>query len=187
MVRTFLAIDLPPEVRSILEHTQRELKKSGADVRWVRASGIHLTLKFLGEIPEGTVPGVVGTATKVCAGIRCFRVQVRGLSAFPNLKRPRVFWAGVCGDLEPLRGLQSSLEKGLEALGFPAENRPFSPHLTLGRVRSSRGLSCLLKALVNVGIETDPFTVGEVRVYQSILSREGPAYQVLGICPFLKA
>ena len=134
--RVFVAVHLPEPQRATLELTIGSLRERGlSNVRWVRPEGIHLTLKFLGNIPAAQVEAVSVAMGDAARESSPFHLGLGILGAFPNLGRARVLWCGVEGDKGPLDQLQQRTETGLEALGYPRENRPFSPHITLGRVR----------------------------------------------------
>ncbi|MCJ7620291.1 MAG: RNA 2',3'-cyclic phosphodiesterase [Anaerolineae bacterium] len=135
-IRAFVAIELPGSVRSELERIQGSLKGKGvADhVRWVKPEGIHLTLKFLGNVPAGTITEIVRVVTQGSEGIRPFTIRFAGLGCFPSSSRPSVIWVGVEGDTGTLMRLQTAVEDSLSVLGHPAEERMYTPHLTLGRV-----------------------------------------------------
>ncbi|MEK7848395.1 MAG: RNA 2',3'-cyclic phosphodiesterase, partial [Chloroflexota bacterium] len=135
-IRAFVAIELPGAVRRALSQAQEGLKPaSGNAMRWVNTEGIHLTLKFLGDIEEARVPEIISALEAACAPVPPFNLGLGQTGAFPNPGSPRVLWVGLTGSLDSLVYLQRRVEDGLEALGFPHEERGFSPHLTLGRVR----------------------------------------------------
>lgn len=131
-------------MRTALSGLQQALKSCGADVRWVRPEGIHLTLKFLGDVKEKTVDEIVrileGTCKKYCA----FHLDIKGVGTFPGKKKPRVLWVGVNGN-ETLLALQREIDDGMASLGFEKEERQFSPHLTLCRFRSFTGKDTLME------------------------------------------
>ena len=139
MIRCFLAIDLPEDLRPGLALVQGELKKSQADVRWVPPGNIHITLKFFGNVTDAEVPAIIAAAREVAAEQAPLTLKVTGAGAFPNVRSPRVVWLGLGGDMLPLSQFFYRLEKAFAALDYPPEGRAFNPHLTLGRVRSPRG------------------------------------------------
>lgn len=182
-IRTFIAIELPEEVQHGLARVQGELKRSHPPVRWVSPEKIHVTLKFLGEIPAEQVESVCQVAARVAASAVPFELEAAGAGVFPNLRRPRVVWVGVQGDLPALHTLQASLEQELARAGFPKEERPFSPHLTLGRVqdRASPAEARSLGQAV-AGLEVPllgRWRVEEIVVMRSDLRPEGPLYTPL--------
>lgn len=135
-LRLFLAIELPAEVRATLNDLQHGLQGDPAlaGLRWVRPDGIHLTLKFLGAVPAERVPEIEAAVARSVVGIPPFDLHLGKLGTFGSPRSPRVLWVDIAGDLDTLAKLQSQVEAELGPLGFPAEPRPFSPHLTLARV-----------------------------------------------------
>jgi len=140
-IRSFIAIELPEEVRLGLRGIQARLKQSGHTfVKWVAPESIHLTLKFLGNIPAGQVTDIARAMEEASRGFLPFRLKIGKLGAFPNLRRPRVVWVGIDGEVDRLTALQQRLDAALARLGFARETRPFSPHLTLARLREGTSL-----------------------------------------------
>ncbi|HRT71571.1 MAG TPA: RNA 2',3'-cyclic phosphodiesterase, partial [Syntrophales bacterium] len=135
-VRSFLAIDLPEEVKAGLGRISESLKRRVGGVRWTKPEGIHLTLKFFGDISGEEIARISMVAGSAAGVTAPFQLTVEGLGVFPGLKRPRVLWVGVGGRLDILARLQGGIESALEAQGFKKEGRGFKPHLTLGRFRS---------------------------------------------------
>jgi len=135
-VRSFIAIPVPSEgieaLQQVVKHLDQEI---GRHVRWVRPEGIHVTLKFMGDIPAATLQRVLEALPPVAAGSSPFELAISGLGVFPNIRRPRVLWAGLEGGLTALSELQLAVDEVVGTLGLPKEQRAFSPHLTLGRVR----------------------------------------------------
>ena len=138
MARTFVAVELPQQVKDGLTGIQQDLKRAGNDVvRWVMAEGMHLTIKFLGEIPVDMVSQVDAALKEAAAGIPPFGLETAELGFFPNATSPRVFWIDLKGNVPALLRLQENVELALDALGFRREARGFSPHLTLARFRDT--------------------------------------------------
>lgn len=135
-IRAFVAIELPDPVKKNLSFIINSLRPGEYPcVKWVSPQGIHLTLKFLGNIATDLVPRIADAIAQAAQGTPPLKLQVGGLGCFPNLHRPRVIWVAVTGDVEPLITLQRGIDQALVPLGFAIEKRPFSPHLTLGRLR----------------------------------------------------
>ena len=135
-IRAFIAIELSEELKANLAQIQEKLK-SGPEsvVKWVDPEAIHLTLKFLGNISRDKVSEITKAIAEAARAVAPFHLEVAGLGAFPNLVTPKVAWVGLSGDLESLSRLQKAIDRALVPLGFAPEDRAFSPHLTLGRVR----------------------------------------------------
>jgi 2'-5' RNA ligase len=180
-VRSFVAIELPPEVRDALAGVQACLRPLTKDVRWVAPEGIHLTLKFLDGIPAAMVPRVAGALALLEASAPpALRLDSAG--AFPNWRAPRVIWVGLGGDIEALSVLRGRVEQVLRPLGFSPDLRPFSPHLTLGRVRDNarpEGLRDLAGAAQALKVEPAPFRADGVTLFQSRLTPSGAVYTAL--------
>jgi len=181
MIRTFIAVDLPGQVKDRIEEIIWPLKPLSRSIRWVRPEGLHLTLKFLGEIPEEQLPAIVTALEEALSGRPSFDFRLSGLGGFPNLRRPRVLWIGVPEGGEPLRTLAGTVEKALFPCGFAPEKRPFSPHLTIGRVRSPRGVEPVLERLPAIDYTSGPITAGAVKVMKSQLKPTGAEYSALKI------
>lgn len=176
-IRSFIAVELPEIVRRQIESLTLELKKSDAPVGWVRPEGIHLTFKFLGNIS----PEMVEQIKPVLAGIGSrtgpMHVQPAGCGAFPTIKQPRVIWVGLRGESQPLIELQKEVESAMMPFGFKPEERPFRPHLTLGRVRGRQGLLALQQILLaSREFTAEAFDVTELVLYKSELRPDGARY-----------
>ena len=135
-VRCFVAIELPAEARRSIAGLVAGLREAGVrGLRPVNPDGVHLTLKFLGDVAASQVDGIAAAMEGAATDARPFDLELRGVGGFPDLRRPRVLWVGVGGDVEALQRLYSAVEEALSPLGFPPEGRAFTPHLTLARLR----------------------------------------------------
>jgi len=135
-IRSFIAIELPREVKQGLGMLVERLRGGGYPVvKWVEPEGIHLTLKFLGDIASDKLPEIIRATGEAAQGISPFAVEISGLGTFPSWQQPRVVWLGVKGEANQLADLQKNIDAALAPLGFPPESRSFTPHLTLARVR----------------------------------------------------
>lgn len=178
-MRTFVAVPLPNDAIALLESFQTALRKTGAEARWTSAGSIHLTLKFLGEIESGAVPDLKDALNVVACQHARFTLLMRGLGAFPTVANPRVVWCGLEGDTDRLGALQREIEIACAGLGFPPEDRPFKPHLTLGRVKGRRNLQRLTECIrIGTPLETR-ISVDRFRIYRSTLRPSGAVYDVL--------
>lgn len=175
-VRTFIAIELPESIQSALADIQGDLKGSDADVRWVRPENIHLTLKFLGAVQENVVSSITEILRKVSANYGPFGLTVSGVGVFPHGRSPRVIWVGI-NESSVLTDLQAAVEGKLEPLGFEREKRTFRAHLTLGRVKSSRGKRALMERAERYGgREFGSFDVETISLMESKLNPGGAKY-----------
>lgn len=178
-MRTFVAIELPRELTSKIDQLQSALKKTNVDVSWVKPQNVHITLKFLGEVKEEKIEEVYQVVEKSVNGIKSFTVNLQGLGGFPNLKRPRVIWVGVEKGKEILAELYPKMEEEFLKIGFAKENRSFTPHLTIGRIKSPKHLEGLASEINKTTFETEEFEVKEVVVMKSTLFPTGAVYTPL--------
>ena len=179
-IRSFVAIELSPDTKAQIEEIQNELKTSTADVRWVRSEGMHLTLKFLGGIQEEKIPEIADVLKQCSDEAGRFNLTIHSLGAFPNETNPKVIWIGVEDDSGRLRTVQQSIEKGLAAIGFKEEKRSFTPHLTLGRLKSPKGRRAVGQRL-EASRECDCGISGvkEICLFKSDLKPSGAVYTKL--------
>ncbi|HID10750.1 MAG TPA: RNA 2',3'-cyclic phosphodiesterase [Candidatus Latescibacteria bacterium] len=179
-VRTFVAVDISDEARRSVQDLEDELRRYRADVRWVAPENLHLTLKFLGEIEEERLEEVFFGVEEAVSGVGPFQMVLEGLGGFPGLGRPRVLWVGVSEGAGELRDLAERVEGSLERRGFPREGRPFSPHLTIGRVRQPSGrLGQLTAVMREKDFGPEEVRVEEVKVMKSELMPSGAVYTTL--------
>jgi len=184
-IRSFIAIELPDELKAELARLQDKLKSgriSGA--KWVDPYSIHLTLKFLGNIVEETVGKVTEAMEAAAEGASPFSLEVKELGVFPNLNRVQVVWVGVVGEVDKLAKLQQSIDSNLTSLGFAPESRPFTPHLTLARMRNEASLTERQKwgqLVAKTSFETSyTFEVNSVNLMRSQLTPQGAIYSRIG-------
>jgi 2'-5' RNA ligase len=183
-IRSFIAIELPQEVKSALQRLQAELTlPQYSFVKCVAPQGIHITLKFLGNISPQKVAEITNVMEQASYGVSPFQLQIIDVGAFPNMRSPRVIWVGIKGELNKLIPWQKRLDDGLVPLGFAKENRPFTPHLTLARVRENcspgdrRGLGeTVAKTPVAIDYKV---TVNSLNLMRSQLSPTGAIYSRL--------
>lgn len=179
-MRTFIAVGISSEVRERIAQIQVEFKRGDPDVKWVEPKNLHITLKFLGEVSEDKLSGVIEKTRLAVSGISNFKAHLSGLGSFPNPRSPRVVWVGVIEGKEEMKNLSERIEENLSYLGFAKEKREFSAHLTIGRVRSPRGKGKLVKKIEELEkCDLGEFSVDKVLVMESQLSSKGPTYRVV--------
>jgi 2'-5' RNA ligase len=179
-IRTFIAIELPAEVRSGLDGLQQELKALGLKARWVRPANIHLTLKFLGNIEPAAIEEVGRAMADAAGDCASFTLTVNGLGFFPGKKRPRVIWVGLGGATAVLLNLQRHLADRLATIGFAKEKRPFKAHLTLGRIRQAVHPNILSQAIEGYSDLASPtFSADRIILFKSDLKPSGAVYSHL--------
>ena len=177
-VRAFVALRMSAGAERALAEFIDEMRREGGDIRWTRAEKLHLTLRFLGAaVGSNLLPPMAEALGEIASTAAPFAIEARGTGAFPNLNRPRVVWAGLEG--ADLMALAAQIEEAAVRCGFAPEKRPYSPHLTIGRVRGMRGWGRVRAALEAASSrEFGRSIVEEIILYRSILGAE--SYQELG-------
>ena len=184
-IRAFIAIELPTELKLKLDQLQAKLRRDEPPgVKWVRPEGVHLTLKFLGNIAADTTPEIIKAMEESVQAVIPFHLVAQELGGFPSLKRLQVAWVGIAGELDRLGKLQRQLESNLAKLGFVPESRPFTPHLTLARLgevvlpaeRQRFG-----NLIASTSFEASDINVTSISLMKSRLTREGAIYSRLSL------
>ena len=184
-IRSFLAFELPLQIKEQLGEISKELRQSRLPVRWVKVDNIHLTIVFLGSVMEETIAGVKLKAGSIAKRFSGFQIRLNGVGAFPNWRRPRVLWIGLDGEIGGLSDLRDELQGALEEFGFKAENRPFRPHLTLGRFKGAVNRDEELKWILDKfhDISSDDEYLKELVLFKSDLRPAGPIYTKMAVWP----
>ena len=186
-IRSFVAVELPEAVKAALTRLQEQVESGGGGVKWVEPRGVHLTLKFLGYVDEAKVPALVQALTRACEGFVPLEVALSGLGVFPSPSRPRVAWVGLSGGVEKLLRLQEGVEKVLSPFGFPREERAFTPHLTIARLREGvapQEARAFGEAFLRASPESVSFKVEGISLMKSQLTPTGALYTRLAFIPF---
>ncbi len=188
-IRAFIAIELAQSILTQLSAVQSQFKAAlpAGCVRWVRPGGIHLTLKFLGDVPTAQLDAIKSAIAEAAGASPAFSLEAGGLGCFPNLRRPSVVWVGIQEPEGALVRLQRAVESAIAPLGYPSEKRPFSPHLTLGRVSRQARLDELRRlgeyvASADIGV-LGQMSVNEIALIQSSLKPSGAEYTTLMRAP----
>jgi len=180
LIRSFLAFEIPSKILKKIGEVQEDFKSSHADVRWVSPEKIHLTLKFFGNIDEPRIEPIIQSIDGLIRVTSPIPLKVRGVGAFPHLKNPRVIWVGLVDGKAALIDLQKQLERELEKIGFESEDRAFHPHLTLGRMKSSKGKEGLVGRMErHQEEEFGDFQAERMILFKSDLRPTGPIYTPL--------
>jgi 2'-5' RNA ligase len=186
--RLFVALEPSDPVRRRIGAAAAAIRRASTraadEVRWVPPENVHLTLQFLGAVPEERVPAVEEAVRAAAAGSHPLSLEVKGAGGFPNARRPRVVWIGLAGDVDALGALVADLGRRLAPLGFPPEERRFSPHLTIGRARDGRGAPGLAGAVAEAAqADGTTWRASDVVLFESHLSPHGPRYEALVRAP----
>ncbi|HVG21910.1 MAG TPA: RNA 2',3'-cyclic phosphodiesterase [Blastocatellia bacterium] len=182
-VRAFICVEVPEATKARIRSLQDGLRRADAQVSWVKPSNVHLTIKFLGDVPAAKVETVRLAVERAASPIRGFEIEVGGAGCFPSPRSPRVLWVGLAGIPESLKQLHAAIEDELAREGFPRESKRFSPHLTIGRIRGPKGASRVAEDLIAAGFEPETFRAREVVVMRSDLNPEGSVYTPQAIIP----
>jgi 2'-5' RNA ligase len=176
IIRTFVAVDVPKEIKMELDGLIAGFREAAPDIRWVKAANLHLTLRFLGEIPKDTITGLAAELQKNLTGFGPFEITLAGIGAFPNLRKARVIWVGSGQGAEHLARLAPLVETSCRNCGFGPADKPFSSHLTVGRVKFPKGHERLISLIDSMDFESPLFPVEEVVIFKSDLLPAGPRY-----------
>ena len=183
-LRCFIAVEIPEAIRGAIVSSIDSLKKSGADVKWVSPENIHITLQFLGDTEEARIPLIKGSLDKILLTYSPFYIKIAGVGCFPDVRRPRIIWVGT-EESQPVINLHGDIAKGLERLGYQEEERNFTPHLTIGRVKSNRNSGELIRKMDEIKAASfSGFEVQNITLMKSELKPSGPIYYSLAEIPF---
>ena len=183
-LRCFIAIEIPEAIRGAIVSSIDSLKKAGADVKWVSPENIHITLQFLGETEEARIPLIKETLDKILLTYSPFYIKIAGVGCFPDSRRPRVIWVGA-EEAQPVINLHGDIARGMADLGYREEERNFTPHLTIGRVKSNRNVRGLTGKIVEIReVRFSGFEVRNITLMKSELRPSGPIYSSLAEIPF---
>lgn len=179
-IRAFIAIELNLETRELLSSIQIELKKTRADVKWVKPENIHLTIKFLGNINSDQANEIKKILSEVARENNQFDIDLSEVGAFPKKEYPRVIWVGVEKNKDKVAKIAADLEERIVNLGIPKEDRPFQSHITIGRVRSNDNRADLVDKLKTITLAQKPsLLISKLTLFKSTLSPSGPIYEIL--------
>jgi len=179
VLRIFIAVDIEdPVVVSRVERVKEAVIATGVPMKPVETENLHITIRFIGEVPRSVAEDVA----EILRGVRFrpFTLRLKSLGAFPGPYRPRVVWIGVEQGADELRAIRDQIEEGLRGLGIRPDRQSFQPHLTLARVRGSRGIQGLTRLILQMqDAELGELVVDRIRLKRSILTRHGPIYETL--------
>jgi 2'-5' RNA ligase len=184
ILRTFIAVAIPDDVRRRAVDVARQLAAVAPDVKWVEPASLHWTLNFLGNVEQREIGDVCAAVAEAALEHAPFDLALYGAGAFPSPDRPRTLWLGVGQGRDEIIALQAAIEKSLESLGFRGEARRYTPHLTIGRPGRGGPPPALAAELANLAdFDGGTMAVDEVTVFSSELTRNGPIYEPLGFAP----
>jgi len=179
-IRSFLAFPISGILQEKLEQIIQALQTSCADVKWVSPKNIHLTLKFLGEVPQEDLKTISSLVRERCSGFHPVNSYLSGIGAFPDLRFPKIIWAALNDPNKEIQAMADALQEDLGKIGLPKEDRPFKAHLTLGRLKSQVHIKNLLSTLQQMDVvDKTQETLDRVILYKSTLTTQGPIYEAL--------
>lgn len=177
-IRSFLAFELPLEIKNIVARVSGELRQSTLNPRWVKVDNIHLTVVFMGSIETEDTPAITRVVREVCQTYGPFDISLKGIGCFPNRRSPRVLWLGLDGDLEPMSEFRDALQGHLKGFGIKEEKRKFKPHLTLARFRKPKKMGAKEDQLLSnyEDISSAVCSLKELILFKSDLKPTGAVY-----------
>jgi 2'-5' RNA ligase len=177
-IRSFLAFELPPEIKNMVARVSEELRQSTLSARWVKVDNIHLTVVFMGNIETEDIPAIAQGVKEVCEAFGPFDLSLKGVGCFPNRRNPRVLWLGLDGDLEPMSDFRDALQGHLTGFGIKEERRKFKPHLTLGRFRKPKKMDSKEDQLLSKyeDLSSSVCSLKELILFKSELKPTGAVY-----------
>ena len=179
-IRSFIAINIPAKIRNKLEEIQDDLKKANVTLQLVRPENIHITLKFLGNVPVEDIKDIQDAINESISGFKIFSLSFEKIGVFPNPQYPRVIWVGIEKGVEELSLLNTKIENSLSGFSLHQENRKFQPHLTVARVRSGKNRNKLVNTLEELkNIRVGEMLAKEICLMESILKPQGAQYNTL--------
>jgi 2'-5' RNA ligase len=184
-IRSFLAFELPPDIKRTVKHVSEDMRRSELDLKWVNVDNIHLTVVFMGNIRNEDVQAIGEEIEDVCLGFVPFEISLKGAGVFPHTRRPRVLWLGLEMETERVSSFRNSLQERLQPYGIKEEKRAFAPHLTLGRFRKPDRCDPLLGDIISryKDIKGAVCRLEELVMFKSELKPGGAEYTKLKTCP----
>jgi len=178
-IRSFICIVLPEELKAKIATVQSQLRGEPVDVSWTKPENVHLTLKFLGDVEEAQLDAIKEVVTQTAKAHSQFELVASGCGVFPNERNPRVLWIGLKDEEGRVQSLAQEIEEKLAAIGFAKEGRPFTPHLTIGRIRSGRNAREFARTFMAVDFPPHRFAVEQIVLMRSDLRPTGAIYTPL--------
>ena len=180
LIRTFIAVPVPEPLFNLREKLKATISEKTGKIRWLRKDQIHLTMKFLGDTTEDSINDVRHVMQKVADEFKPFNISIQKTGCFPKIERPRVMWIGVSGELDKLYQLVEKIQKKLNPLGFPKDEKKYHPHITIARAKYPQKKTPDISTFLNTSFDPIPFPIKKVQFISSELFPNGPVYTILG-------
>jgi len=184
-IRCFLALPISGKLKEKFRHIVHGLQDTRADVKWVKLENLHLTLKFLGDIEDNKLENISSVVRDCCRGVGPVTSYLTQLGGFPDMHHPKILWVALGDSKKKIEGMVEVLERELAKVGIIKEERPFKPHITIGRMKSLanlKNLSCAIQQITFEDTTEEPFD--RIILYKSTLTPQGPIYEVLNAFEF---
>ncbi len=179
LIRTFIAVPVPEPLFNLREKLKATISEKTGKIRWLRKDQIHLTIKFLGDTTEDSINDVRHVMQKVADEFKPFNISIQKTGCFPKIERPRVMWIGVSGELDKLYQLVEKIQKKLNPLGFPKDEKKYHPHITIARAKYPQKKTPDISTFLNTSFDPIPFPIKKVQFISSELFPNGPVYTIL--------
>ncbi len=179
MIRAFIAVNLSESQRREVGRLIDDFRRHDVRVKWVNAANLHVTMKFLGDTSEDSLTEMFSAVGDALTGLKQFNLKLANVGCFPSAKKPKVIWVGINDGFGHLKEVSKRVEAAVEPFGFAPEQRKFSAHVTVGRVKDNKNIQLLTGEFVNVRFESSSAMIGDVVFYKSDLRPEGPIYTPL--------
>ena len=179
LIRTFLSVPVPSAVVKLQKELKTVVNNHGAKVNWVRSDNIHVTLKFIGDMPEDDVDQIGNKIKDIIGSTQSLKFKISGTGCFPKKERPRILWLGINGDLLPLQTLVTKINEALDHLGYPKEEKNYLPHLTLARIKYPQKHTPDISSFLNAEYEPIQLQINKIHFMRSELFFKGSVYTIL--------
>jgi len=180
LIRTFISVPVPEPLFNLQKKLKVTISEKMGKIRWLHKDQIHLTIKFLGDTTEDSINDVRHVMQKVADEFKPFNLTVQKTGCFPRIERPRVMWTGVSGELDKLYQLVEKIQKKLNPLGFPKDEKKYHPHITIARAKYPQKKTPDILTFLNTSFDPIPFPIKKVQFISSELFPNGPVYTILG-------
>ncbi len=179
LIRTFISVPVPQSVFAVRNSLKETVVTKGAKIKWIPNDNYHLTLKFIGDMPEDEVEKVNQVIKNTISQHSSMSMSISGTGCFPKKERPRIFWVGINGDLSPLQSMVTDLNDALDPMGYPKETKEFVPHLTIARVKYPQKHTPDITPYLDADYEPIPFEINKIHFMRSQLFFKGSVYTIL--------
>jgi len=183
-VRAFIAVELSKAAKDEIERIINSLKDADTNTKWLSSQTMHLTLKFLGSVSPEKVKDITSSIKTISEDITTFNITFSDIGVFPSERRPKVVWVGIKDDNGEVQALSSKVEGAMEKEGFTREDRPFTPHITLGRIKNGKNIDKLMSITKSINVSPIVSTISRIVLFRSELTSKGAIHTPISKIPF---